>query len=182
MDQAEYDRIVTQIQGMMDDSTQVDAIEEKATATAKTVKAEKPIFCADNIVLNASFADKKQAIEACADIFIRGGYTDAQYKKDMIARDADVSVYMGNGVALPHGLSSSKKTIRHSGICFIQVPNGVDFDGETAYLLIGVAGRGEEHVEILGQIAQTLCEEANIDALRKATTKQEVLKVLQLKL
>lgn len=37
----------------------------------------------------------------------------------MIARDADVSVYMGNGVALPHGLSSSKKTIRHSGICFI---------------------------------------------------------------
>ncbi len=100
----------------------------------------------------------------------------------MIARDADVSVYMGNGVALPHGLSSSKKTIRHSGICFIQVPNGVDFDGETAYLLIGVAGRGEEHVEILGQIAQTLCEEANIDALRKATTKQEVLKVLQLKL
>lgn len=182
MDQAEYDRIVTQIQGMMDDSTQVNAIEEKATATAKTVKAEKPIFCADNIVLNASFADKKQAIEACADIFIRGGYTDAQYKKDMIARDADVSVYMGNGVALPHGLSSSKKTIRHSGICFIQVPNGVDFDGETAYLLIGVAGRGEEHVEILGQIAQTLCEEANIDALRKATTKQEVLKVLQLKL
>ena len=63
MDQAEYDRIVTQIQGMMDDSTQVDAIEEKATATAKTVKAEKPIFCADNIVLNASFADKSKQLK-----------------------------------------------------------------------------------------------------------------------
>lgn len=181
MDQAEYDRIVTQIQGMMDGSTQIHTNEE-TTVIATTVKAEKPIFCAENIILNASFANKKEAIEACADIFINGGYTDPSYKDDMIARDADVSVYMGNGVALPHGLSSSKQTIRHSGICFIQVPNGVDFDGETAYLLIGVAGRGEEHVEILGQIAQTLCEESNIDALRKATTKQQVLQVLQMDL
>lgn len=179
MDQAEYDRIVTQIQGMMDGSTQIHTNEE-TTVIATTVKTEKPIFCAENIILNASFANKKEAIEACADIFINGGYTDPSYKDDMIARDADVSVYMGNGVALPHGLSSSKQTIRHSGICFIQVPNGVDFNGETAYLLIGVAGRGEEHVEILGQIAQTLCEESNIDALRKATTKQQVLQVLQM--
>ncbi len=179
MDQGEYDRIVSQIQSMIDGDTAVGTAQAVQIDTAQH---EKPIFPPENIILNASFTDKKAAIEACADLFITGGYTDKQYKADMIARDADTSVYMGNGVALPHGLSSSKQTIKHSGICFIQVPNGVDFDGETAYLLIGVAGRGEEHVEILGQIAQTLCEESNIDALRSATSKREILNILQLTL
>lgn len=178
MDQKEYDRIVKNIKAMLDDSADVSRAARDAKPTAAKTSG-KPIFPKENIVLKASFANKKAAIEACADIFINGGYTDASYKRDMLARDADVSVYMGNGVALPHGLNSSKETIRHSGICFIQVPDGVSFDGQTAYLLIGVAGRGEEHVEILGQIAQKLCVEKNIEALRNASTKEQVMEVLQ---
>ncbi len=177
MDQGEYNRIVSQIQSMINENTAVGTAQ---AVQIDTVQHGKPIFPPENIVLNASFTDKKAAIEACADIFIAGGYTDSSYKADMIARDADVSVYMGNGVALPHGLSSSKQTIKHSGICLIQVPDGVDFDGETAYLLIGVAGRGEEHVDILGKIAQTLCDEDNIAALQNAATKQQVMDILKL--
>ena len=179
MDQKEYDRIVQQLQAMLtDDQPQTPRVQAESKPSGQPT--DIPVFCQENIVLNASFADKKQAIEACADIFIAGGYTDSSYKADMIARDADVSVYMGNGVALPHGLSSSKQTIKHSGICLIQVPDGVDFDGETAYLLIGVAGRGEEHVDILGKIAQTLCDEDNIAALQNAATKQQVMDILKL--
>ena len=177
MDQGEYNRIVSQIQSMINENTAVGTAQ---AVQIDTVQHGKPIFPPENIVLNASFTDKKAAIEACADIFIAGGYTDSSYKADMIARDADVSVYMGNGVALPHGLSSSKQTIKHSGICLSQVPDGVDFDGETAYLLIGVAGRGEEHVDILGKIAQTLCDEDNIAALQNAATKQQVMDILKL--
>lgn len=156
MDQGEYDRIVREIQKMMGEEV-------------------PEIFPEENIVLNAAFKTKEEAIEACADLFIKGGYTDESYKADMIQRDREASVFLGNGVALPHGLASSKETIKHSGICFIQVPNGVDFDGETAYLLVGVAGRGEEHVELLGKIGTTLIDEAVINRLKKATTKQEVM-------
>ncbi len=163
MDQSEYIRIADTIKQAMPENQ------------------KKQIFPDKNIVLGASFKNKTEAINACADIFIKGGYTDEQYRKDMIARDEDVSVYMGNGVALPHGLSSSKDTILSSGICFIQVPEGVDFDGETAYLLIGIAGKGEEHVSILAQIAGLLVDEENIDRLRAAKTAQEVLDVLQIK-
>ena len=182
MDQGQYDNIVKQIKSMMDDYAETPKIQAQVEKPGDNVQMDIPVFCEENIILNAVFQDKKEAIEACADIFIKGGYTDESYKSDMIERDADVSVYMGNGVALPHGLASSKKTIKNSGICFIQVPKGVDFDGETAYLLIGVAGRGEEHVEILGQIAQTLCDESNIEALQKADTKEQVMKVLKLNL
>lgn len=184
MDQKEYDRIVEEIKHLMNDETKViNAAENTAEAAAdKTTASDIPLFTENNIVLNASFKDKTEAIEACADIFIKGGYTDPQYKADMIARDKDVSVYLGNGVALPHGLANSKKTIRYSGICFIQVPDGVDFDGDTAYLLIGVAGKGEEHVEVLGKIAEIMLDTHAIEALKKASTKQQVLKILKIDL
>lgn len=164
MDQGEYDRIVDQIQEMQ--------------GTKETKKL--PVFCEENIVLNASFENKTEAIEACADIFIKRGYAVETYKQDMLDRDKDVSVYLGNGVALPHGLASSKKSIKSSGICFFQVPEGVDFDGNKTYLLVGVAGKEEEHVELLGKIGMMLCQEENIDKLRKAMTKKEVLDVLNL--
>ena len=165
MDQNEYNRIVTQIKDLM-------AAEVPQTA-------HPPLFGEDNIVLNASFRNKREAIEACADIFIKGGYADESYKQDMIERDEEASVYLGNGVAMPHGLARSRKTILYSGVCFIQVPDGVDFDGEKAYLLVGVAGRGEEHIDLLGYIGNTLCEEENIEALRKATDKRRVMEILQ---
>lgn len=149
---------------------------------AKPAALSKPLLPKENIILNASLANKKAAIEACADIFIRGGYTSASYKADMLKRDEEASVYIGSGVALPHGLASSKQTILASGICFVQVPKGVDFDGETAYLLVGVAGRGEEHVDLLGQIAEKLCDETNVNKLRRARTKREVTDTLQLEL
>lgn len=175
MDQREYDRIVAQIKGMMADGA---AVQQTSPPAAEA--PAKPLMPNDNIILNAMFADKKAAIEACADLFIQGGYALPSYKADMIQRDREASVYIGDGVAMPHGLASSKKTIKASGICFVQVPDGVDFDGNTAYLLIGVAGRGEEHVDLLGQIAQRLMEDGNIDKLRMAKTKQEVLNIFQM--
>lgn len=160
MDQGEYDRIVDEIQNMQ--------------------SKELPVLAEDNIILGASFKSKEEAIIACADIFIKNGYTEEQYKKDMIARDKDVSVYLGNGVALPHGLASSKKEIKHSGICFFQVPDGVDFDGNTAYLVIGVAGKGAEHTEILGKMGTILCQDGVVDQLRAATTREEIIRVLDI--
>ncbi|MGI6110048.1 MAG: PTS mannitol transporter subunit IICBA [Eubacteriaceae bacterium] len=167
MDQKEYDRIVSEIQEMMENKDAVPL---------------KDLMPDENILLGAAYQNKKEAIEACADIFIKGGYVIPAYKEDMIERDKDASVYIGSGVAMPHGLPSSKKTIINSGICFIQVPDGVDFDGNTAYLLIGVAGREEEHVDMLGQIATKLCDEENIAKLGKAKTCAEVRDILQIKI
>ena len=154
----------------------------KACMLVNTIAYVPDVFCKDNIVLNAKYANKEEAIKACADIFIKGGYTDESYKADMLQRDKEASVYLGNGVALPHGLASSKETIKNSGICFVQVPDGVDFNGEKAYLLVGVAGKGEEHVELLGKIGQSLMDEGVIEKLKNSTSKEEVINLLNLKM
>ncbi|MGI6067246.1 PTS sugar transporter subunit IIA [Absicoccus porci] len=175
MDASEYDRIVKNIQEMMDTDTQTSqSMDEEINRSDTDIN----ILPMENIVLNARFDNKKQAIESCADLLIKGGYVTEQYKKDMIDRDQDVSVYIGNGVAMPHGLSSSQDVIIHSGICFIQVPDGVDFDGNMAYILLGVAGKGEEHVRILGQLAETMLDKNNLAALKVAHSKDEIKKIL----
>lgn len=166
MEQKEYDAIAAQIQGML--------------AADQAAKPQE-ILKRENIVLGASFRHKGEAINACADLLIGSGYAAESYRADMFTRDADVSVYLGNGVALPHGLASSKEMIYASGICFIQVPEGVSWgDGNTAYLVIGVAGRETEHTEILGRIAEKLCVPEYREQLRRATHADDVMAILQL--
>lgn len=184
MDRTEYQHIIDQIRSMVGDTsdptTQEVVIEEALLKKQVAEKPlEKPLFPAENIVLGASFQDKNEAISACADILIKGGYVKPFYKQEMFAREEDLSVYLGDGVAMPHGLTKSESIV-HSGICFVQVPNGVDFDGNTAYLLVGVAGKGEEHVRLLGQIAEALTKDNNIQKLREAKDKRTVFSILKL--
>ena len=60
------------------------------------------------------------------------------------------------------------------------MPDGVDFDGNTAYLLIGVADSEDTHLKLLGRIAEILCKEENIHRLRVAKNAAEVLEILSL--
>ncbi len=90
MDQTEYERIIVEIQRMLGHDV-------------------PDVFCKDNIVLNAKYANKEEAIKACADIFIKGGYTDESYKADMLQRDKEASVYLGNGALSTMDLQVPKK-------------------------------------------------------------------------
>ena len=101
--------------------------------------------------------------------------------RQICCRDKEASVYLGNGVcASTWTCKFQKERIKNSGICFVQVPDGVDFNGEKAYLLVGVAGKGEEHVELLGKIGQSLMDEGVIEKLKNSTSKEEVINLLNL--
>ena len=67
---------------------------------------------------------------------------------------------MGNGLALPHGVEEAKKEIKASGIAVMTFPDGVDWDGNQVHVVIGIAGVGEEHLEILSVIADKMLDEA----------------------
>ncbi|OQP00136.1 PTS mannitol transporter subunit IIA, partial [Geobacillus sp. 44B] len=56
---------------------------------------------------------------------------------------------------------------------------GVDFgDGNIAKLLIGIAGKNNEHLEILSKIAIVCSEQENVEAMIKAATEEEILRLL----
>ena len=139
----------------------------------------KEILVKEGIILNVASESKDKSIERLGTLLINGGYVKENYIEGMKAREEEVTTYMGNGVAIPHGMNEYKKEIVESGIVIAQYPNGVDFgEGNTAYIVIGIAGKGEEHMEILSKIALTVQYEENVERLRNAKTPEEIIKII----
>lgn len=71
----------------------------------------KEILAADNIILDCKPVDKWDAIEICGNILVDNGYVTPEYIDDMKERERSTSVYIGNHVAIPHGLVTSDEKI-----------------------------------------------------------------------
>ena len=139
----------------------------------------KLILNEENILLNTAAEGKYDAIERSGRLLADNGYVDIEYIDGMKKRENEITTYIGNGIAIPHGTSEYIKHIRKSGIVVVQYPEGVDFGaGNIAYILIGIAGRNDEHLEILSAIALVCSDEQNVDKLRNAATKEEIISIL----
>ncbi|MBM7606193.1 PTS mannitol transporter subunit IIA [Metabacillus litoralis] len=137
------------------------------------------ILNAENILLNQNYENKIDAIKATGQILVEKGYVEAAYIEAMLQREELSSTFMGNFVAIPHGTEDAKTSVINSGLSVIQVPAGVDFgNGNIVKLLIGIAGKGDEHLEILSKIAIVLSEEENVEKLVQAQTKEEIIQLL----
>lgn len=139
-----------------------------------------PILSADNIVLNASVIEKEEAVRLAGKVLVDKGYVDSSYIEKMLEREELTSTYMGNFIAIPHGTEDAKKSINASGISIIQVPNGVDFgNGNIVKLLIGIAGKNNEHLDILSNVAIICSEEENVNKIVSASTQEEILQFFE---
>ena len=86
------------------------------------------------------------------------------------------TTYMGNFVAIPHGTEDANNEVKESGIAIIQVPEGVDFgDGNIVKLIFGIAGKGDEHLDILSNIAIVVSEEENVEKIVSSSSEDEIL-------
>ncbi|WP_183244320.1 PTS sugar transporter subunit IIA [Anoxybacillus mongoliensis] len=133
----------------------------------------------ENIVLGADVKTKEEAIQLAGRILVERGYVEESYIDKMFEREALTSTYMGNFVAIPHGTEEAKKLVKQAGLSIVQVPNGVDFGGgNIVKVLIGIAGKDNEHLEILSKVAIVCSEEENIQKMIKATTEDEILSLL----
>ena len=94
------------------------------------------------------------------------GYVDETYVDAMQEREKLVTTYMGMGVAIPHGTSQAKETVKKTGIVFLQYPEGVDFGDEKAELVFGIAGIGDEHLELLSKICEVLEDEEVLEKMK----------------
>lgn len=136
------------------------------------------VLQAANVELGRTFADKDAAIDAAGQILVREGYATPAYVEAMHRREKVVTVYVGNHVAIPHGDGDSGQEILKSGISVVQVPDGVAFGDEVAYVLFGIAGKDGSHLSMISRIAQVCSDESNVERMRNAKTTDEILSVL----
>lgn len=136
-----------------------------------------------SIKLNQSFNTKEEAIRAAGELLLEGQYVKAGYIEEMLKREENVTTYMGNFIAIPHGTENSKDLINQSGISIVQIPGGVDFgtseEEKLVTVVFGIAGVGNEHLDILSQIAVYCSEVENVVKLADASSEQEIKELLE---
>ena len=124
----------------------------------------------------AQHADNKwDALRQSGALLEELGAVEEGYAAAILEREGQISTYMGEGVAIPHGTDQARALVRRTALGFLQYPNGVDWDGETVYLCIPIAASGDEHVGVLSALAGILLEEDSAAALRAATDVDDVL-------
>lgn len=127
----------------------------------------------DNIKLGASAVDKTDAIQQVGTLLVDTGHMKPGYVSSMMEREKVANTYLGNGIAIPHGLPRDRELIRETGIAVLQLPKGVEWNmGETVHLVVGIAAKSDEHIEILANLTHVLGDEAAVQQL--ATTSDPI--------
>lgn len=172
----EYDKLIDKLKN--DHDTPTEELVEEVEEEAAPVEQDDSLLRKENVFLNQEFANKEEAIRFAGRVLVDSGYVEESYIEAMIERDNMTSTFMGNDVAIPHGTEEAKKAVLKSGFTVLQVPQGVDFDGEKVRLIFGIAGKDGTHLEILSGIAVTCSDMANIEKMVKAETAEELMELL----
>ncbi len=146
--------------------------------SAKSRKETSQILVREGIRLNQAPVSKEEAIQAAGELLQQLGYVEASYIDAMQEREKLITTYMGMGVAIPHGTSQAKGEVKKTGIVCLQYPEGVDFGDEKAQLVFGIAGIGDEHLELLAKICEVLEDEEVLEKMKNTSDLEWVLEQL----
>ena len=119
----------------------------------------KELLQRKNIIVKCDPLTKEDAIKKAGQLLADSGYVDQEYVAAMLEREKTFSTFMGNGLALPHGVEAAKKQVKASGISVVTFKEPIDWDGNPVQTVIGIAGVGDEHLEILSMVAEAMLDE-----------------------
>lgn len=141
---------------------QTAATEDAAPQTT----GKKSVIDKKGILLNQKPVSKEEAIRTAGNLLVKQGCVDTSYVDAMIEREKLTTTYMGMGLAIPHGTSEAKDSVKKTGIVLVQYPDGVDFGDEKAQLVVGIAGIGDEHLDLLSKICEALEDEEVLEKMK----------------
>ncbi|MEH0108481.1 PTS mannitol transporter subunit IICBA [Tersicoccus sp. MR15.9] len=135
------------------------------------------ILAERSIVLDGSAASQAAAIEESGKLLVDSGAVTGDYVAAMHDRERSVPTYMGNFLAIPHGTNEAKGFIQRSAISFVRYPEGIDWNGKPVKFVVGIAGRNNEHLNILSSIAKVFSDKDQVARLEQAQSAREVLDI-----
>ena len=136
---------------------------------------------AENIFLGRTASHKEEAIRFAGEQLVKGGYVQPEYVEAMLEREKLTPTYLGESIAVPHGTVEAKDRVLKTGVVFCQYPAGVRFgeeEDDIARLVIGIAARNNEHIQVITSLTNALDDETVIERLANTTSVEEVLALL----
>lgn len=136
----------------------------------------------ESILLHAEMADKQTAIDTLIELHDKAGNLSdkAEYTKGIMAREAEGTTAVGEGIAIPHAKSPA---VAHPGLAVMTFDNGIDYgapDGQPSNLLFMIAAPmdGDLHLEVLSRLMTLLMDMDLRKTLLAAETPEKFLEVL----
>ncbi|MCI8297734.1 MAG: PTS transporter subunit EIIA [Lachnospiraceae bacterium] len=137
----------------------------------------------ESIELGVALGSKEEAIDKLVGLMEKGGriHDKAGYKKGILAREAQGSTAIGDGIAIPH---AKVEAVKEPGLAAVTVPAGVDyeaFDGSLANLIFMIAapaGGADVHLEALANLSTLLMNPGFKESLLAAKTREAFLDVI----
>ncbi len=133
----------------------------------------------NDIHIGAIAPNKQNAIEQVAVALTEAGYVKNGYVQGMLEREHQAPTFLGNGIAIPHGTTDTRTQVLNTGFAVFQFPQGIDWgDGQTAYIVIGIAAQSDEHLALLRQLTHVISDENIAQAMAKAGSAEELKSLL----
>ena len=145
---------------------------------------QNEVLIKESILTEQSFLSKEEATIMSGEILLKNGYVEKEYIDSMLEKlqTQSFATYIGNGVAIPHGMAEGSKYVKHTGISVIQVPEGVLWNEEMAYVIVGIAANSDDHMEVLSALADAIEEEDDAKKLWKETSTENIFNLLSMSL
>ncbi|MCI1135407.1 fructose-specific PTS transporter subunit EIIC [Enterococcus gallinarum] len=133
----------------------------------------------DAMIIDLQATDKKGVIdEMVAKLYEVGRISDiAVYKEGILAREAQTSTGLGDGIAMPH---AKNQAVNEATVLFAKSKTGVDYealDGQPTYLFFMIAapeGANDTHLQALAALSRLLIDPEFVEKLKKAPTADAV--------
>ncbi|TFD03368.1 PTS mannitol transporter subunit IIA [Cryobacterium sandaracinum] len=132
-----------------------------------------------NVVAAGSATTKLDAIREAGALLVTAGAVREDYVDSMFDREASVSTYMGNFLAIPHGTNDAKESIVRSALSLVRYAEPIDWNGQQVRFAVGIAGLNNEHLEILQKIAIVFSDEDEVQKLIDAVTAEDIFMLLE---
>ncbi|MDA3775962.1 fructose-specific PTS transporter subunit EIIC [Streptococcus thermophilus] len=132
------------------------------------------------MLLDLQATTKEAAIDEMINSLVDNGVvTDFDvFKSGIMAREAQTSTGLGDGIAMPH---SKNAAVKEATVLFAKSNKGVDFeslDGQPTDLFFMIAapeGANDIHLAALAELSKYLMQDGFADRLRQATSADEVI-------
>ncbi len=142
--------------------------------------SQKSVLIKESILTNKVFLNNKEATIAAGNLLLENGYIKKEYIDSMLKKleTQSFATYIGNGVAIPHGMSEGSKYVNNTGISVIQVPEGVDWNEEKAYIVVGIAANSDDHMNVLASLADAIEDLEDAKKLWNETSVEKIYDLL----
>ena len=136
------------------------------------------------VQLAAAPQNRDDAVRAAGSLLIQAGFAADGFTDSLLKREQTATTFLGQGVAIPHGMIDDKHLVKRTGLAVLQVPNGVvwgkDAEGkpQIVNLVVGIAAASDEHIKVLRRLTRLMRDDARLKKLFTTTNAAELVEAL----